>query len=81
MMGRDRFYVPVLTEIARASSQQIFWIEVTGNLANPQTTRKILPVLNDGLRRLLGVPETEPASAPPTTPPFKLSADSLRYSR
>ncbi|MFN9751023.1 MAG: hypothetical protein ACK57U_06495, partial [Planctomycetota bacterium] len=56
-------------EIARASSQQIFWVEVTGNLANPQTTRKILPVLNDGLRRLLGVPEAQSVeSGPPGSP-------------
>ena len=69
MMGRNNFYVPLLTEIARASSQQIFWVEVTGNLANPQTTRKILPVLNDGLRRLLGVPEAQPVeSGPPGSP-------------
>jgi len=81
MMGRNRFYIPVLTEIARASSQQIFWIEVTGNLTSPQTTRKILPVLNDGLRRLLGVPETAPAAAPPAAPPLKLSADAARYPR
>lgn len=65
MMGRNRFYIPLLTELARASSQQFFWIEVTGDLANPQTTRKLLPVLNDGLRRLLGVPETQPAGAGP----------------
>ena len=69
MMGRNRFYIPLLTELARASSQQIFWVEVTGNLANPQTTRKILPVLNDGLRRLLGVPESDPSEfAPQSTP-------------
>lgn len=68
MMGRNRFYLPLLTELARASSQQIFWVEVTGDLANPQTTRKILPVLNDGLRRLLGAPESRSAGSLPLAP-------------
>lgn len=68
IMGRNNFYVPLLTELAHASSQQIFWVEVTGNLANPKTSRKILPVLNDGLRRLLGGPEAQPAATPAQTP-------------
>lgn len=58
VMGRNRFKIPLISEIAQASSQQILWIGVEGTLANPQTYRKILPAINEGLRRLLGLRES-----------------------
>ena len=58
VMGRNRFYFPVLSELAQASSQQILWISVDGTLEHPQPHRKILPALNEGLKQLLGTSDT-----------------------
>ncbi len=58
--GRNSFYVPVLTEIYEASSQNILWISVDGTLDNPQTHRKILPGVNEGLKELFQAPSRNP---------------------
>ncbi len=52
VMGRNRFNVPVLSELYHASSQKILWINVDGTLGNPQTHRHVLPQLNDSIRQL-----------------------------
>ncbi|MEZ6095308.1 MAG: AsmA-like C-terminal region-containing protein [Pirellulaceae bacterium] len=55
--GGNRLYVPVLTELYEASSQNILWIQVDGTLGDPQTHRKILPGVNEGLRELFQPPK------------------------
>jgi hypothetical protein len=50
--GRNRFRIPILSELYHASSQQILWISVDGTLDNPQMHREVLPHVNDSLRQL-----------------------------
>lgn len=52
VMGRNRWYIPLVTEILKAGAQSILWIEVDGKLDAPQTHTNILPQLNDSLRQL-----------------------------
>ncbi|MEM7456513.1 MAG: AsmA-like C-terminal region-containing protein [Planctomycetota bacterium] len=53
VMGRGRWYIPVLSELYKAGSQRTLWINAHGTLENPQTDRHILPQLNDSIRNLL----------------------------
>ena len=56
VMGRNRFNIPLISELYRASSQKILWINVNGTLDNPQTHRNVFSGLNelsDSLRQLL----------------------------
>ena len=57
VIGRNRFTIPLITELFQFGSQQILWIEVDGTLDNPHTTNNVLPGLNDSLRALF--PELE----------------------
>ncbi len=59
VVGRNRLYIPVVSEIYKAGSQRIMWISIGGPLGNLQTTRKMLPGLDDSLKKLLGTGETE----------------------
>ena len=52
VMGRGRIHIPLLTDLYRASSQRILWINVDGTLDNPQFHRNVLPQVNDSLRQL-----------------------------
>lgn len=52
VMGRNRINIPVISDLYRASSQRILWINVDGTLDNPQTHRNVLPQINDSLRQL-----------------------------
>ncbi len=52
MMGRNRLYIPLLTQIYKASSQQILWINVDGTLLHPHATQEILPGLTDSLKQV-----------------------------
>ncbi len=52
VMGRNRWYIPLVTEILKAGAQSIMWIEVDGKLDSPQTHTNILPQLNDSLKQL-----------------------------
>ena len=52
VMGRGRLNIPLLTDLYRASSQRILWINVDGTLDNPQFHRNVLPQVNDSLRQL-----------------------------
>jgi hypothetical protein len=54
VMGRNRLYVPVLSELVQAGSQQIMWLSVDGTLDRPELSQQILPGINEGLRQLLG---------------------------
>ena len=57
VMGRNRINIPLLTEMYRASSQQVLWINVDGTLDKPQTHRHVLPQINDSLKQLFQPPE------------------------
>jgi AsmA-like C-terminal region len=57
MMGRNRFEIPVVSALFRAGSQQVWWIQVDGNMDNPRTTHNILPGVNQSLKMLF--PELE----------------------
>ena len=56
VLGRNRFYIPLLSEIYRAGSQQILWINIDGTLDQPNTNRHVLPQLNDTIRALMQPP-------------------------
>ncbi|MGI9516755.1 MAG: AsmA-like C-terminal region-containing protein [Pirellulaceae bacterium] len=60
MVGRNRFFIPILTELYQAGSQQVWWIEVDGTLEQPRTEHRVLPALNDSLKLLF--PELEEES-------------------
>ena len=51
-MGRNRWFIPVLTRLYHAGSQQVWWVEVDGTLDQPVTKHEILPGLNDSLKLL-----------------------------
>lgn len=50
--GRNRFYLPLLSELYTVGSQQIMWINVSGTLQAPKTRQEILPGVNESLREL-----------------------------
>lgn len=52
IVGRNRFHVPVLSELYHAGSQRIMWISVDGSVDDPKLSRQILPQLNDSIRQL-----------------------------
>ncbi len=54
--GRNRFYIPIVSELYEMGSQQILWITVNGTLDQPRTQQIILPQMNDILKQLLGEP-------------------------
>lgn len=53
IMGRNRVYIPLLSDLYRAGSQRVMWINIGGPLNNLQSSRRVLPGLDDGLRTLL----------------------------
>ncbi len=52
VMGRNRLNIPIISELYRASSQHILWINIDGSLDRPQTHKHVLPGLNDRLQKL-----------------------------
>ncbi len=52
IMGRNRFHIPLVSEMVHAGSQQAMWIRVNGTMDDPKMTRTVLPQLNDSLRQL-----------------------------
>lgn len=52
IVGRNRFHIPVVSDMVHAGSQQALWIKVNGTIDNPKMTRTVLPQLNDSLRQL-----------------------------
>jgi hypothetical protein len=52
LWGRDRFHVPLLSDVAREASGSFFIIRVQGTPSSPQFDREPLPQVND-LRRTL----------------------------
>jgi hypothetical protein len=51
-MGRNRWYIPVLTQLYHAGSKQIWWVKVDGTLEAPLTSHEMLPGINDSLKKL-----------------------------
>ena len=52
VVGRNRFHIPVLSDIYKAGSQRIMWINVGGPIDDLQTSRKVLPGLNESIKTL-----------------------------
>ena len=52
VVGRNRFYIPLISEIMHSGASSILWINVDGKLDDPRTTRKVLPHLNESLQQL-----------------------------
>ena len=53
VLGRNQFYLPVISDLLHVGSQQLLWISVEGTLANPKTTHESLRALNEAVRLLL----------------------------
>ena len=53
VVGRNRLHIPLISDLYRAGSQRIMWINMGGPLQNLQTTRKMLPGLDDSIRSLI----------------------------
>lgn len=62
VVGRNRFHIPLLSELYKAGSQKILWINVNGKLDNPKTNRHVLPQLNDSLQQLFQPRQTRPGT-------------------
>ena len=56
VMGRNRLNIPILSQLYRASSQRILWINVIGTLDRPETFGEVLPELNERLQKLFQPP-------------------------
>lgn len=56
VLGRNRFYLPVLSDLLHAGSQQLLWISVKGTVENPQLKRESFRALNEAVRLLLEDP-------------------------
>ncbi|MFO0906644.1 MAG: hypothetical protein U0939_26810 [Pirellulales bacterium] len=52
IMGRDDFWVPVVTPVLAEASKQMFEIRVTGPLESPVVDRKVVPAINDALEQM-----------------------------
>ena len=68
VVGRNRFHIPILSDLYKASSQRIMWINVGGPIDNLQTTRKVLPGLNDSIKALFQSSRTADAGPIQTNP-------------
>lgn len=58
--GRNRFHIPLISDLAKAGSQQILWLRVDGSLENPQVYSELLPGLNESVRQLFQTAEPPP---------------------
>ncbi len=56
VLGRNRFYLPVLTDLLHAGSQQLMWISVKGPAEKPVLRRETFRALNEAVRLLLEQP-------------------------
>ena len=55
VVGRNN-YIPLLSELVELGAQQIMWININGNLDNPQTHQNFLPYLNESIKQLFQTP-------------------------
>ena len=54
MVGRGELDVPLIKQIFRGASQQLMLIHVAGTLQKPETTKEVLPAVNEALKQLQG---------------------------
>ena len=52
LIGRNGFEIPIITDLYKAGSKQVWWIKVAGTLQDPVTEHEVLPGLNDSLKML-----------------------------
>ncbi|MBN2291458.1 MAG: AsmA-like C-terminal domain-containing protein [Pirellulales bacterium] len=52
VVGRDKWYVPIVSPILGGASEQVLAINVTGTLQNPYTTKEIFPMAKEALQQL-----------------------------
>lgn len=60
VLGRNKIYMPVISDLLHISSQQLLWITVEGTIANPKITHETGRAINEALR--LFVDDMEAAS-------------------
>jgi hypothetical protein len=53
VLGRNRLYLPLVSDLVHAGSQQLLWISVKGTAEKPQLTRETFRALNEAVRLLL----------------------------
>ena len=58
MVGRDTVRIPLLTDLFRGASEQLFAIHVTGRFENPRASPEIIPQVTDAMRQFLRVRRT-----------------------
>lgn len=52
VLGRNRFHIPLLSDLYKAGCQRTLWINIGGPMDRLQTSRKVLPGLNDSIKAL-----------------------------
>jgi hypothetical protein len=52
LMGRDDFWVPVVSPVLAEASKQMLEIRVKGPLESPVIDRKVVPAINDAVRQM-----------------------------
>ena len=77
VIGRNRFNIPLISQLYRAGSQRTLAIKVDGKLDDPKTHSEVLPELNENIRRLfnsetsiadrLGTPLNQPFTSSRST--------------
>ena len=60
VIGRNRMHIPIISDLAKASSQSIMWWKVDGSFSDPQIYTEILPGLNESMSDLFQVEEPAP---------------------
>lgn len=53
VLGRNNYYVPLVSDLIHAGSQQLLWISVKGTAENPELKRETFRALNEAVRLLL----------------------------
>ena len=56
VVGRNRYNIPIISDLYRASSQSMLWIKIDGPSHNPRMNQYVMPQLNDSLRQLFQQP-------------------------
>lgn len=74
VVGRNQFHIPIISDLAKAGSQQIMWLKVDGTLDNPNARHEILPRLNESVRQLF---QTDQQAPPRLEPGAKTSSTDM----
>lgn len=51
--GRNRFYLPLVSDLLHAGSQQLLWISIDGTMSQPVTKHETLRALNEAVQLLI----------------------------